>query len=46
MIAPLLAIAVAVPILAVLWFAAWVVGDLFAGPQPAPVRVRADDWRR
>ncbi len=46
MIAPLLAIAVAVPILAVLWFAAWVVGDLLAGPEPAVVRVRSGDRRR
>jgi len=47
MIAPaLIALAVA-PIFAGLWVLAWLVGDLFAGPVGASVRIRSrDDWGR
>lgn len=45
MIAPVL-VAVALPFLLVLWVTAWLVGDLFAGREPAVIRVRSDDWRR
>lgn len=41
MIAPALFAFVAAPVLLALWVAAWLVGDLFAGPLPATVRVRS-----
>jgi hypothetical protein len=47
MIAPVLVALVAVPIIAALWVLAWLVGDLFGDPVPAPLRIRSrDDWGR
>jgi hypothetical protein len=46
MIAAVLLALAAAPVLAVLWVAAWLVGDLFAGPVRAPIRIREDDWER
>jgi hypothetical protein len=46
MIAPVLLAFVAAPIIAALWVLAWLIGDLFSGRMPAPVRIRGnDDWR-
>ncbi len=47
MIAPVLAALAFAPIIAGLWVLAWFVGDLFAGPVRAPVRIRSNnDWER
>ncbi len=47
MIAALLIATAAAPILLAIWVLAWLVGDLFAGPVRAPVRIRSrDDWGR
>jgi hypothetical protein len=47
MMAPVLIALAAAPILVAFWVAAWLVGDLFAGPVTAPIRVRSrDDWGR
>ncbi len=47
MIAPVLVAFVVAPFVAGLWVLAWLVGDLFAGPVRAPVRIRSrDGWGR
>jgi hypothetical protein len=47
MIVPVLVAFAVAPIIAGLWMLAWLVGDLFAGPVRAPVRIRSrDDWGR
>ncbi len=47
MMAPVLIALVGAPILVALWVVAWLVGDLFAGPVRAHVRIRSrDDWGR
>jgi len=46
MIATVLLALAAAPIFAALWVVAWLVGDLFAGPVRAPIRIREDDWGR
>jgi hypothetical protein len=44
MMAPVLIALAATPMLLALWAAAWLVGDLFAGPVvTSPIRVRSDD---
>jgi hypothetical protein len=45
MMAPVLIALAAAPILVALWVVAWLVGDLFAAPVSAPVRVRFRDHR-
>ncbi len=45
MIGPVLVALVAAPVLLALWVLAWLVGDLFAGPSVAPVRIRSKDDR-
>ena len=42
MIVPFVFAAAAAPALIALWLVAWLVGDLFAGPASATVRVRTD----
>ena len=42
MIAPFLIAAATAPALIALWLAAWLFGDLFAGPARATVHVRSD----
>ena len=47
MLAPVLVALAATPMLLAFWVVAWLVGDLFAGPVTAPVRVRSSyDWGR
>jgi hypothetical protein len=47
MIVPVLVAFAVAPIFAGLWVLAWLIGDLFAGPVRAPVRIRSrDGWRR
>jgi hypothetical protein len=46
MIAPLLLALMAMPAVVALWVVAWLVGDVFAGPVAAPVRVRSGDDQR
>jgi hypothetical protein len=47
MIAPVLLAVAATPVLLAFWVVAWLVGDLFAGPVGAPLRVPSrDDWGR
>jgi len=47
MIAPVLVAFVVAPMAGALWVLAWLVGDLFAGPVGAPIRIRSrDDWGR
>ena len=45
MMALFLMAAAAAPILLAFWVAAWLVGDVFGGPEAATVRVRSSNRR-